>query len=145
MFRAKFKIDEMSENLGDTHLEAGVKTGVCADMSCHCQAQKFPVNLACVHGVPSGSTQIYPKHWIVCVYHNSRTLAGVSNLQPAGRLHPWMAMNAARHKIIHLLKTLLDFFLWLCVTMYLMCALRQLFFFQCDSEHQRVAHPCLVL
>ena len=31
---------------------------------------------------------------------------GVSNLRPRGRTHPRMAMNAAQHKIINLLKTL---------------------------------------
>ena len=43
-----------------------------------------------------------------------------------------MAMNAAQHKIVNLLKTW-DFFVWLCVPMYLMCGPSQLFF-QCSPE-----------
>ena len=62
-----------------------------------------------------------------------RILAGVSHLQPMGLVWPRMAVSAAQHKIIHLLKTLCDFF---CdhVTMYLMCSPKQHFFFQCGPE-----------
>ena len=38
-------------------------------------------------------------------------LSGVSHPWPAGRMHPRMAMNAAPHKIINLLKTFLFFLL----------------------------------
>ena len=49
-------------------------------------------------------------------------LLGVSNLWPAGCMRPRLAMNAAQHKSVHLLKTF--FFLahqCLLVFMYLMC------------------------
>ena len=39
-----------------------------------------------------------------------------------------MVMNVTQHKIVNLLKILWDFFVWLHVTMYLMCGPRQLFF-----------------
>ena len=44
-------------------------------------------------------------------------------------------MNAAQHKIVNLLKTVLLFFVHKCslVFVYLMCGPRQLFF-QCDPE-----------
>ena len=55
-------------------------------------------------------------------------------------MRPRMAVNAARHKIIDFLKTLWDFFVWLCVTRYLMCGRSQLFF-QCGPETPKVARP----
>ena len=59
-----------------------------------------------------------------------KCLTGVSDLQPMGWMWRRVAMNAAQHKIVNLLKTLGDFFLcvWLRVTMSLMCSPRQLFF-----------------
>ena len=67
--------------------------------------------------------------------------AGVSNPRPR------MAMNAAQHKSINLLKVLWDFvlfcFWWLHVAMYLMCGPRQLFFFQCGPEMPKVWTPLL--
>ena len=42
-----------------------------------------------------------------------------SNLQPTGRMQPRMAVDAAQHKIVDLLQ--MWGFLWLCVTVYLMC------------------------
>ena len=45
-------------------------------------------------------------------------LSGVSNLQPTGHMCPRMAMKAAWHKIVNLLKTLWDIFLWLCVAIF---------------------------
>ena len=58
---------------------------------------------------------------------------GVSNLRPTGCMQARIAVNAAQHKIINLLKTSWDYFLWLCGWMYLMCDPRQLFF-QCGAE-----------
>ena len=60
-------------------------------------------------------------------------LPGVSNLRPTGCMQPRMAMSAAQHKIVNLLKTLWDFFLWLHVPIYLMGGPRQLFY-QCGPE-----------
>ena len=40
--------------------------------------------------------------------------AGVSNLQPMGHMPPRMAMNAAQHKIVNLLKTVWEFFVITC-------------------------------
>ena len=48
-------------------------------------------------------------------------ISGVSNPHPAGYRQPGMAMHAAHHKIINLLKTIWDFFVWLRVAVYLMC------------------------
>ena len=64
-----------------------------------------------------------------------KCLTGVSDLQPMGWMWRRVAMNAAQHKIVNLLRTLGDFFLcvWLHVTMSLMCGPRQLFF-QCGTE-----------
>ena len=55
-------------------------------------------------------------------------------MQPTSRMWPRTAMNEAQHKIINLLETLFfppDFLL---VFVYLMCGLRQLFFFHCGPE-----------
>ena len=79
------------------------------------------------------SVSIYVLVWPSVVSLMSDSLAGVSNQQPAGHRQPRMARNAARHKIVNLLKTL-RFFFWLPVSMYLMCGPRQLFFFQCGPE-----------
>ena len=74
------------------------------------------------------------------VHNEPHSLSGVSNLWPTGRIQPRMDVNAAQHKIVDLLKTLWDLFLWLCITMYLMCAPRQLFF-QCGTEMPKVSIP----
>ena len=68
-------------------------------------------------------------------YHReeNESLAGVSNLWPAGHRQLRMTMNVVQHKIINLLK-ILSGFLCLHVTMYLMCGPRQLFIFQCSPE-----------
>ena len=39
---------------------------------------------------------------------------GLSILQPTGRMQPRMAVNAAQHKIVNLLKTLWDFLVITC-------------------------------
>ena len=82
--------------------------------------------------------------WILlahqCWHYNK--LAGVSNLWPMGHMGPRMAVNVAQHKIVNLLKTLWGF-LWLHVTVYLMCGPRQLFFFQCGIEMPKVWTPLL--
>ena len=56
----------------------------------------------------------------------------------------WLRMttNVAQHRIVNLLKTLWDSFLWLCVSMYLMCGPRQLFF-QCGPETPKAWTPPL--
>ena len=46
--------------------------------------------------------------------HDLCGIPGVSNLLPVGRTPPRMAMNAAQHKIVNLLKTLWDFFVITC-------------------------------
>ena len=72
-------------------------------------------------------------------------LSGVSHPWPAGRMHPRMAMNAAQHKIINLLKT----FLFFCssvflVFVYLMCGPRHIFF-QCGPEMPKCWTPLYLL
>ena len=67
---------------------------------------------------------------------------GVSNPQPMGRTRPRMAMNAAQHKIVNLLKTFFFAYQFLLEFVYLMCGPRQLFFFfQCDPEMPKVWTP----
>ena len=68
--------------------------------------------------------------------------SGVSNLWPMGYMDPRTAVNAAQHKILNLLKTLWDFFVWLRVRMYLMCGQRQLFS-SMGQRHQKAGHPWL--
>ena len=48
-------------------------------------------------------------------------ISGVSNPHPAGYRQPGTAMHAAHHKLINLLKTIWDFFVWVRVAVYLMC------------------------
>ena len=48
------------------------------------------------------------------VPHGDKHKAGVSNLRPAGQVQPRMAVNAAQHKIVNLLKTLSDYFVITC-------------------------------
>ena len=72
--------------------------------------------------------------------------AGVSNLKPVGHIQLRMAMSVAQHKIIHLLKTIWDFFFFqLHVAMYLMCGPRQLVFFQCGPEMPKGGTPLIIL
>ena len=61
----------------------------------------------------------------------------MSNLLPTGHMPPRMAMSAAQHKIINLLK-ILSVYEFLLVFMYLICGPRQLFFFQRGSEMPKV-------
>ena len=69
------------------------------------------------------------------------TVSEVSYPQPTGCMQPRVAMNGAQHKTVNLLNTLWDFFVWLCVTMYLLCGPRHLFFFQCGSETPKGIPP----
>ena len=69
--------------------------------------------------------------------------AGASNLGSAGHVQLRTAMTAARCKIVNLLETLWIFFFWWCVTMYLVCGPRQLFFFQSGPEMPKVWTPLL--
>ena len=65
---------------------------------------------------------------------------GVSNPQPTGCMRPTMSMNVAQHKIINLLTTLWAF-LFLLVSVHLMCVPRQLFIFQCGPEMPKCWTP----
>ena len=58
-----------------------------------------------------------------------------------GHMRLRVAVNVAQHKIVSLLKTLWDF-LWLHVTVYLMCGPRQLFF-HCGPEKPKGWTPLL--
>ena len=71
--------------------------------------------------------------------------ARVSNLWSTGRMQPRMAMNAAQHKIINLLKTFFFAHQFLLVFVYLMCGPGQLFFFQCGLKMPKgwTASGCL--
>ena len=60
-------------------------------------------------------------------------LAEVSNLQPAGRMWPRMAVNVAWHKILNFRKTFCFVHQFSLVFVYLMGGPRQLFF-QCGPE-----------
>ena len=60
----------------------------------------------------------------------------VSNLQSAHRVQPRMAVNAAQHDIVNLLK-ILWVFLWLHVAIYFLCGPRQLFFFQWGTQRPK--------
>ena len=62
----------------------------------------------------------------------------MSNLRPYVWLR--MSVNEAQHKIINLLKTLRDFFVITCCSV-LMCVPRQLFFFQCGRDANRLDTP----
>ena len=64
------------------------------------------------------SVSIYVLVWPSVVSLTSDSLAGVSNQQPAGHRQPRMARNAARHKIVNLLKTLRFFFLVTCLNVF---------------------------
>ena len=58
----------------------------------------------------------------------------MSNPWHAGFMQPRMAMNAAQHTIVNLLKIFFFAHQFLLVFVYLTCGLRQLFFFQCGPE-----------
>ena len=58
---------------------------------------------------------------------------GVFSPQPTGRMQPRVAINAAQHKIVNLIKPFFFAHQFMLVFVYLMCGPRQLFFFQCGS------------
>ena len=68
---------------------------------------------------------------------------GVSSPQPAGHMWLRMAMSAAQHKIINLLKIFFFFFAYQfsLVFVYWMCGPRQLFFLQCGPETPKGRTP----
>ena len=68
-------------------------------------------------------------------------LAGASTPQPADPMQPRRAMDVARHRIVHLLKTAFFFaHQFLLVFLRLMCGPRQLFF-QCGPETPEGGQP----
>ena len=67
----------------------------------------------------------------------------MSNLRPTGCMWPRLAMNAAQHKIVNLLKTFFFAHQFSLVFVYLMCGWRQLFFFQCGPEMPKDRAPLL--
>ena len=73
-------------------------------------------------------------------------LRAMSNPSPVGCLQPRMAMRAARHKIVNLLKAFFFFLAHQLSSMfvYLMCGPRQLFF-QCGPETPKVRTPLEVV
>ena len=79
-----------------------------------------------------------PQHsWLLCLDLSHWPNSGASNPPPMGhmRLSIRTAVDETQHQIANLLKTWWDFFVWLCITVYLMCGPRQLvFFLQCGPE-----------
>ena len=67
----------------------------------------------------------------------SKWSRGLSNLGPAGHMQPRMAVNAAWHKIVNLLKTIFSAPQFSLVFAYLMCGPRQ-FFVQCGPETPKI-------
>ena len=57
------------------------------------------------------------------------------------RTCPRMTMNAAQRKIVNLLKTFFFAHQFSLVFVYLICGLRQRFFFQCGPDMLKVGHP----
>ena len=72
-------------------------------------------------------------------------LPRVFNLQPMGSMQPRVAMKAAQHKIVNLLKTFFFPHKFLLEFLYLMCGTRQLFFFQCGPETPKTWTPLQML
>ena len=73
----------------------------------------------------------------------SHSIAEVSNPRSMGHMHPRMAVNAAQHKVINLLKTFFFTHQFSLVFVYLMCSQRQVFFFQCGPEMLKSWTPLL--
>ena len=65
----------------------------------------------------------------------------MSNLRTTGYMQLRMAMNAAQHKIVNLLKTLCDFYMITCCNVFIMWPKTTLLLSVVAQRHQKAGHP----
>ena len=80
-----------------------------------------------------------------CILKCVDTLPGVSNLRPTSCMQPRMAVNAAQHKIVNLLKTLWDFYVIMCHSIFNVQPKTIIFLPLWHRDAKRLDTPALVL